>query len=430
MGLAKKFKACFSYAAMTLALAVVGPAFRSLADELATKAEGTTWAPMLVGGWELSPTLFAGAVYNSNVNQRPTNPDASWGERITPSFTANLDNGIHKTRFYGVADIQNYANNDVTTKTTVNANVGFTQTYLPTPDLAFRFMGNFTRASNVFGNSAFSTVNTPLSSTPSAPVATTVVSPQVNSNPSNQFTGAVSVDKSFGLVFVGLTTTAVNTQNNSYAAGMTSTNGTTYTVTERTGFNLTPQIYAFVDPSVNWQRYTDSKLLNSNGYRLTGGVGTRAVGNWRGEIYGGYQAQNNDIVGTYSSPVLGLRIGYSPTRMWDFDASVDENLGAPTATTIGSTAGVATEITTALLNVGYKGLPQDWTTSARFGFVHTIYIASPRIDNGWLTGARVTYEFWRNLGITLDYQYESLESNAPLSSFNQHMVTLGASYKY
>src|ERR1035438_5769798 len=116
MGLAEKFKACVLYAAMALALVVAGSASRSCADE-------TTWAPMLVGGWELSPALFAGAVYNSNVDQRSINPDASWGERVTPSFTANLDNGIHTTRFYGVADILNYANNDVTTKTTVNANV-------------------------------------------------------------------------------------------------------------------------------------------------------------------------------------------------------------------------------------------------------------------------------------------------------------------
>jgi hypothetical protein len=423
MGLAKKFKACVLYAAMALAPVVAGSASRSWADE-------TTWAPMRVGGWELSPVLFVGAVYNSNVDQRSINPDASWGERVVPRFTANLDNGIHRTNFYGVADIQNYANNnDVATKTTVNANVGFMQEYLPTPDLAFRFIGNFTRASNVFGSSAFSTINTPLPSTPSAPVATTVVSPQVNSNPSNQFTGAVSVDKTFGRTFVGLTASAVNTQNSSNAAGMTSTNGTTYTVTERTGFYLTPQIYAFVDPSVNWQRYTDS-TLNSNGYRITGGVGIREVGIWRGEIYGGYQAQNNDIIGTYNSPAFGLRIGYSPTPMWEFNASVDQSLGAPTATTIGSTAGVATEATTALLNVGYNGLSQDWTTSARFGFVHTIYVNSPRIDDSWLAGARVTYQFWRNLGITLDYQYQSLASNVALQSFNQQMVSLGASYKY
>jgi hypothetical protein len=428
MGLAKKFKACVLYAAMALALVVAGSASRSWADDLSPKPT-RDWAPLMVGGWELSPSLFAGAVYNSNVDQSPTNPHASWGASVRPGFSASLDNGIYKTSLYGAADITNYANSDVTNRTQVNANAGFTQIYRPTLDLVFRFIGNFTRAFDVFGSSAFSTVNTLLPSTPSAPVATTVVSPQVNSNPSNQFTGAVSVDKNFGRWFVGLTATAANTQNSSNAVGMTSTNGTTYTVTERTGFYLTPQIYAFVDPSVNWQRYTDS-TLNSNGYRITGGVGIREVGIWRGEIYGGYQAQNNDIVGTYNSPVFGLRIGYSPTPMWEFNALVDETLGAPTATTIGSTAGVATEATTALLNVVYKGLPQDWTTSARFGFVHTVYINSPRIDNGWLAGAMITYEFWRNLRITLDYQYKSVDSNVPLNSFNQHMVTLGALYKY
>ena len=389
---------------------------------------------MLVGGWQLSPTLFAGAVYNSNVNQDPTKKVSSWGERVTPGFSASLDNGIHKTSLYGTADIQNYANSDVTNKTQVNAKAGFTQTYEAQRDLTFRFSGDYTRATDVFGSSALATANTPVALTSSAPIATTTVSPQANSNPYNQFSGAVSVDKSFGRTFVGLTTTVVNTKYSSNGNSATTTNadGTVYTVTQRTGFNLTPQLYAFVDPSVDWRRYTDS-TQNANGYRITGGVGAKEAGTWQGEVYGGYQAEKSDITGTYDSPVLGFRIGYSPTRMWDFRASLDETLGAaavPTSGTTGVATGAANRVTTALLNIGYKGLPQDWTTSARFGYVRTQYVDGSQTDNGWLAGANVTYEFWRNLGITLDYQFKSVNSNVAAQSFNQHMVSLGASYKY
>src|SRR6185437_13491414 len=62
--------------------------------------------------------------------------------------------------------------------------------------------------------------------------------------------------------------------------------------------------------------------------RVTGGIGTSAPGLWQGEVYGGYQAEKNDIVGTYDSGVFGIRVGYSPTRMWDLKASLDETLGA------------------------------------------------------------------------------------------------------
>src|SRR5665213_4227993 len=94
VGQLKKFRACFLYPSMALTLLAAGSASHSLADEL--PANGG-WTPMLVGGWQLSPTLFAGAVYNSNVNQDPTKKVSSWGERVTPGFYARLDNGIHKT---------------------------------------------------------------------------------------------------------------------------------------------------------------------------------------------------------------------------------------------------------------------------------------------------------------------------------------------
>jgi hypothetical protein len=410
-----------------IALAFVGAvsASDSWADELPISVPGTS-TPLLIGGWQLSPTLFAGAVYNTNVNRTSTNAVSSWGDRVTPGLSATLDNGIFQTSVYGTADIQNYYSSGA--ENTIFANAGFTQTYLPRPDLTFRLSGGFTRAADIFGSSALANINAPVAWTPSAPTATTTVSPQANLNPYNQFSGAFSVDKSFGRTFAGLTVTAVNTQYSSNSGFATNSDGTTYTITQRTGFNLTPQIYAFVDPSVNWQRYSDA-AQNQNGYRITAGVGTLAADIWKGEVYGGYQAEKSDISGTYDSPVFGLRIGYAPTRMWDLGASVDETLGAATVPATGTT-GTASRITTALVNVGYKGLPQDWTTGARFGYVRTQYVGSSQIDNGWLAGANVTYEFWRNLGITLLYQYESVDSNVAGQSFNQHMVSLGASYKY
>ena len=322
IGQIKKFAVFLLCAGAALTLFFVGSASDSLANELPAYAAGTT-PPLLVGGWQLSPTLFAGAVYNTNVNQSSTNAVSSWGERVTPGLSAILDNGIYKTSLYGVADIQNYANSGA--NNTIYANAGFTQTYLPLPDLTFQLSGGFSRTTDIFGSSALANINTAApATTPFPPAATTTVSPQVNSNPYNQFSGAFSVEKSFGRTFVGLTTSVVNTQYAGVPATMTSSNGTVYTVTGRAGFDLTPQLYAFVDPSVNWQRYADS-TLNSDGYRITAGVGTAKTGIWRGEVYTGYQAEKNDIVGTYNSPVLGLRIGYSPIPIWDFSASVDEN---------------------------------------------------------------------------------------------------------
>ncbi|HEV2630175.1 MAG TPA: outer membrane beta-barrel protein [Pseudolabrys sp.] len=384
--------------------------------------------PMAIGGWLFSPTLFAGAVYNSNVNQTEAGKISSWGERVVPGFTANVDNGIYQTNIYGIADLQNYSASGVNHQTTVDAKAGITQLYMPLPDLTVRGNFDFTRQADVFGSSAFTNANTTLSPTSAAPVAPVTVSPQVNPDRYNQYSGAVGVDKRFGRAFAGLSGSVIATKFDSDPGFATSRDGTVYTVASRFGFDLTPQIYAYVDPQVDWQRYTDS-ARNSNGYRVTGGIGTSAPGLWQGEVYGGYQAEKNDIVGTYDSGVFGIRVGYSPTRMWDLKASLDETLGASSIATGGAT-GLATRVTTALLTVGYNGLPRGWGANGRFGYVRTSFVNVSRTDNGWLAGANVTYEVWRNLGLTLDYQYKSVDSDVVGQSFDQHLVSLGASYKY
>lgn len=395
------------------------------AADMPVKARGPV--PMAIGGWLLTPTVFAGAVYNSNINQTPDRI-AGWGERVVPGLSATLDNGIHQTSLYGLADFQNYHASGATHQTTIDAKAGITQTYLPRRDLTFAVNVDYTRQSDVFGPSSFAQPNTPLSPTSSAPVAPVPVSPQVNPSRFNQYSGSVAVEKRFGRAFVGLTTSVIATQFDSDPAFTTSRNGVVYTVTQRTGFDLTPQIYVFIDPSVNWLRYSDS-ARNSEGYRISGGLGTALPGIWQGEIFGGYQAQKNDIVGTYDSAVYGVRIGYSPTRFWNIKVALDETLGASTIA-VGGATGTATRTTTALINVGYNGLPPAWTVNARGGFIRTDFINATRTDDGWMAGANVAYAVWRNLGLALDYQYKSVSSDAAGQSFNQHVVSLGATYKY
>jgi uncharacterized protein (PEP-CTERM system associated) len=115
--------------------------------------------------------------------------------------------------------------------------------------------------------------------------------------------------------------------------------------------------------------------------------------------------------------------------MWSLQASVDESLGASMVSTSG-TSSLATKVTTALLSATYNGLPRGWGLTGRFGYVYTAYVNDPRRDDAWLAGANVTYEIWRNLGLTLDYQYTSNNSNAEAQSFNAHIVSIGATYKY
>jgi hypothetical protein len=47
-----------------------------------------------------------------------------------------------------------------------------------------------------------------------------------------------------------------------------------------------------------------------------------------------------------------------------------------------------------------------------------------------MAGASLNYEIWRNLRLTLDYQYSTLHSNIAFNSFNQNVFTAGVSYRY
>ena len=53
------------------------------------------------------------------------------------------------------------------------------------------------------------------------------------------------------------------------------------------------------------------------------------------------------------------------------------------------------------------------------------------LDNhGWLAGASFNYEIWRNLMLTLDYQYTTVQSDAAFSDFTRNRYTAGLTYRY
>jgi opacity protein-like surface antigen len=50
-----------------------------------------------------------------------------------------------------------------------------------------------------------------------------------------------------------------------------------------------------------------------------------------------------------------------------------------------------------------------------------------------MAGASFNYEVWRNLMLTLDYQYTTTQSNtvlAPFTEFTDNRYTAGLTYKY
>jgi uncharacterized protein (PEP-CTERM system associated) len=120
---------------------------------------------------------------------------------------------------------------------------------------------------------------------------------------------------------------------------------------------------------------------------------------------------------------------YFPTPYWTWVASVDEVLGVSALLAPNFPQGVPTKVTTGILQTTY-GISQQWSIGARVGYTRADYFDLGRVDTGWMAGASFNYEIWRNLLLTLDYQYSTLNSNTLFNQFGRNVVSAGLTYKY
>jgi hypothetical protein len=433
----------------------------SFADEIAPT--GQYKDGLALGGWMLFPSMFLGGVYNSNLTQsaQGTPIENSFGVRAVPRLVGTYDGGIYKTTVYGVVDgdfyHDNVSNSNFFDSNTLSVSAGFAELYRPMQDVFFNFYGNYTRERDIFNsalnfnNNAIGPVGTP-STVGTAPGNIPVIinpygsTPSVNPIPFNQFTGGAYGTVTSGQGFATLGAAAFyilydESGDNIPVPFQTSLNGADIWVTGKVGYHILPGFYLFGEGDGIFQRFNNS-LFNTNGYRAIGGMGWDDPHSlFRGEIYGGYQAQFQDLngaiippglgipPGTTTSPVFGGRISYFPTPYWTVIAQVDETLGVSTFLSPTVPAGAPSLVTTAILQTTY-GIARDWSVGVRGGYTRAQFFGISDLQNGWLGGASFNYAIWRNLLLTLDYQYTTMRSNVTFQNFITNMATAGVTYRY
>ena len=425
---------------------------------LCLRAEGQEIGPtgeyqegLPVGAWTLFPSLFVGAVWDSNSNQAPSNssaqstsgsaPDSGTSLAVSPRLVATTsDGGMHSSTLYGVGDFQFFSSN------TVAADAGFMHNYKPTDDLSFNLNLRYTRQTDLFTSALnFNNNAIGLHGGPAIPSPTIInpfgTTPNVNPVAFNQYTAGGSVTKTWDTWFTTVTGTAFaidyDHSNNIPAPFNTSLDATSFWLTGKVGWHFVPSLYVFGEADGIWQRFTNS-IFNTNGYRVTGGLGADGRDSLvSGEVYGGYQFQHQEtqnvptpnISQDAQSSVFGGRMYYFPTQYWTWVAGVDEVLGMSAQLAPNIPQGVPTLVTTGILQTTY-GISQQWSLGARVGYTRANYFDIGRTDNGWMAGASFNYEIWRNLLLTLDYQYSTLNSNTVFNQFGRNTVSAGVTYKY
>jgi uncharacterized protein (PEP-CTERM system associated) len=88
-----------------------------------------------------------------------------------------------------------------------------------------------------------------------------------------------------------------------------------------------------------------------------------------------------------------------------------------------------TSITASTLQSSYRLSPQ-WATSARVAYTRVNYIDSIRTDNAFVADAYVSYDIWRNMTLSWEYQYSSVSSNVPFVSASRNLLSMSALYKF
>src|ERR1019366_5057093 len=170
--------------------------------------------------------------------------------------------------------------------------------------------------------------------------------------------GSTSIEKHFGRFFtaIGGSVTGNVYDNTKDSLGNEIDeqfqNGTRSTLNGRVGYDITPIVYAFVEPSVNSGQYRSSSL-NSNGYKIVGGLGTARISLFSGEIYAGTLTEHfsDPMTPDLNKPVYGGKVSWYPTRFVTLTGSYDQSFGtsdfSPTAFAAGSVTSLNTSQMTA-----------------------------------------------------------------------------------
>jgi hypothetical protein len=375
--------------------------------------------------WIFYPSFLAGVIFDDNLLYSADRRVSEMGTRLRPALIAKRDAGIHKTILYGNGDFRIYP--DFSAGNTINAQAGFSHRWSAQRDLVFKAQGEYDHKTKVTNGGV---VLTPIGG------AGMLARPQTY----NQFQGSAAVQKAFGRLFVGLAggvvstiydplVTTGGTMSQSYRDNLLTT------VSARGGLWVSPSFYVYTEAVGNFRDYANAPNIfltyNSQGYRTIAGLGSDRISLFRGEIYAGYQRQIYDLslLGSAGSPVYGGKIYWYPTRAWTVSASLDETFTDSSYPTPSNPRGNPARLTSALLNVDYQ-LARDWKASLHGGYFHLTYLGSPRVDNSWIAGAVFAYDFSRNLGVALEYNFARVNSNAAYSSYSRNQVGLAATYRY
>jgi hypothetical protein len=263
-------------------------------------------------------------------------------------------------------------------------------------------------------------------------------------DPYNQYTASAAVTKIFngGILTLGSSFATTDYQQLQGTGPSAFTSFTTESFNENSSFAIGPLFYVYSNGDFSLRNENASMNPNSNAYEVKGGIGTRQFGLFRSSAYFGYQGSEQEGSGTAGGTLYGGSVSYFPTYVWTIIARVDHTNNISSETTVSTQAltlptsspvqipvSSASRITTPSLQTTYQITPL-WTVLGNFSYTHIENIGSPILTNAWLASATLSYEIWRNMSLSAQYQFTDVVSNAPGQSAMRSMVTVATDYRF
>lgn len=207
--------------------------------------------------------------------------------------------------------------------------------------------------------------------------------------------------------------------------------GTRGTVTGRVGYELSPLTSVFSELAYNDRSYRLS-AFDSQGYRAVGGLMFEPTRLMKGEIYGGYLAQD------YQSPLLhdigtwtvGGKLAWFPTPL--MTVSFTGNREAEASIYAGGASRLVTEYGA---RVDYEVL-RNLILSAKAGYETDDFLGTPRTDTYWKFGGGVGWLVNRMLSVTVDYNHIEFDTSVAdlgilsVEDYSRNQVGVSAKLKY
>jgi hypothetical protein len=365
------------------------------------------------GAWMFSPSLTAGALYDSNVFSSNLNRQSDIAGQLGAGLRASslwerhgIDvRAMTKSTWY--RDHSGLNETDATLKGTGRFDIDSRTTLLGAFQAAYLHEG--------VGS---------LSSPTGA----------VEPTPYSLLSGDVTMRREFGRV-----TASVGGGVDSYNFGSTvAQNGATIDQGARSGqvytahgrveyaFSEKSAVFAAADVNKRDLRGSATQPLGSDGYRVLSGFALELTRLIRGEIAGGYMAQrfDSDSIGTFQGPTYRARLTWSPSRVLDVHFNAEQVVTEASDT---SSTGVLANA----LQLGFDYEFRPNVVLSTFGtYEKDSFKGQDRQDNVYAIDARLKYTLNNVTSLSFLYRYLRRDSNIPELSYDKHQVGINAAASF